>query len=91
MSAATAQIAASIETRSARMPASERADGEAGVAPQPVDADRAGPPERVGDVADRGEQRRVDHRGAGAEQHGAERPGAEPGGGGDHGDRGGLE
>ena len=65
----------------------EGADGEAGVAPQPVDADRAGPPQRVGDVADRGEQGRVDHGGAGAEQGGAERPRPEPGGGGDQRDR----
>ena len=44
----------------------------------------------VGDVADRGEQRRVDHRGAGAEQRGAERPRPEAGGRGDPADRDGL-
>src|SRR5579864_1021531 len=65
-------------------------DGEPAVAPQPVDADRPGPPGGVGDVADRGEQGRVDHGGARAEQHGGERPGGEGGAGGDQADRGGL-
>ena len=32
----------------------QRAGGEPGIAPQPVDIDRSGPPDRVGDVADRG-------------------------------------
>src|SRR2546421_13056165 len=41
----------------------QRADGEATVAPQPVDADGAGAPGGGGDGADRGGQRRVDPRG----------------------------
>jgi hypothetical protein len=36
----------------------ECADGVAAVAPQPVDADGADPPDGVGDVADDGEQDR---------------------------------
>ena len=68
MSAATAQIAAGMPNGVGEDAGEEGADGEAAVAPEPVDADRAGPPGGVGDVADRGEQGRVDHRGAGAEQ-----------------------
>ncbi len=44
----------------------------------------------MGDVADRGEQRRVHHGGACSEQRGAAGPGPEPGGGGDECDCGGL-
>src|SRR5204862_251086 len=59
------------------------ADGEAAVAPEPVDADGAGPPGGVGEVADDGEQGGVDHGGAGAEQDLGDRPDAEGGGHGD--------
>ena len=55
-------MAAPRPRRSAARPASERADGVAEVAPEPVDADRGRPPGGMGDVADRGEQRRIDHR-----------------------------
>ena len=69
----------------------DRADGEAAVAPEPVDADGAGAPVGVGDVADRGEQRRVDHRGADAEQRRAPSgPRPEAGRRGDPADRDGL-
>src|SRR6266568_3912203 len=64
-------------------PGEQRADGEAAVAPQPVDADGAGAPGGVGDVADGGEQGRVDHRRAGTQQHRGGRPGGERAGGGD--------
>jgi hypothetical protein len=47
----------------------QRADGEPAVAPQPVHTDGAGPPAGMGDVADGGEQGRVDHSGADAEEH----------------------
>ena len=67
-------------------PGQERSDGEAAVAPEAVDPDRARPPRRMGDVADGGEQRGVDHRCASAEERGAERPQAEGVGDGDHGD-----
>ena len=53
--------------RSARTPDEDRPDREAEVAPEAVDAgDRAALP-RLGDVGDDGEQRRVDHRRAEAE------------------------
>src|SRR6266542_2594516 len=67
------------------------ADGEATVAPQAVDADGAGAPGGMCDVADGGEQGRVHEGGAGAEQDGGERPGGERVGGGDPGEGGGLE
>src|SRR2546423_4479729 len=67
------------------------ADGEAAVAPQSVDANGAGAPGGVGDVADGGEQGGVDHGGAGAEQHGRGRPGGERAGRGDPGQRRGLQ
>src|SRR5437763_2146806 len=66
------------------------ADGEAAVAPQPVDANGAGAPGGVGDVADGGEQGGVDHGGAGTEQHRGGRPGGERGGGDPH-EGGGLQ
>ena len=72
-------------------PGQQAPDGEAAVAPEPVDADRAGPPGRVGDVADRGEQRRVDHRGAGAEQDRRDRPERERSASRDQRQRGGLD
>ena len=54
----------------------ERADGEADVAPEAVDADDAGAIAWLGRVRDGGDQRRVDHRGADAEQdRGGERGG----------------
>ncbi len=68
----------------------EGADGEAAVAPQAVDADGAGAPGGVGDVADRGEEGGVDHGGSDAEHDGAGRPGPEAGDGGHPGERGGL-
>ena len=89
--AATTHTAASRPARSATRPASRAPDGEAGVAPQPVDADRGGPPAGVGDVADRGQQGRVDHGGADPEQDRAGRPGQEAAGQGDAGQRDGLE
>jgi hypothetical protein len=68
----------------------QRSDGEAGVTPQAIHADRAGAPRWVRDVTDRGEQRRVHHRRAGAEQCGAGRPRPETGRGGDQRDGGRL-
>jgi hypothetical protein len=68
----------------------EGADGEAAVAPEPVDADGSGAPGGVGDVADRGEQGGVDHGGADAEQHGTAGPGPEAGDARHPGERGGL-
>ncbi len=68
-------------------PGKDRADGEAPVAPEPVDADRSRPPGRVCDVADRGQERWVDHRGADAEQDGTKSPCREAGGRGDQPDR----
>ena len=46
----------------------ERTDGVAEVTPEAIDADRRGAPARVGDVADGGEEGRVDHGGADTEQ-----------------------
>ena len=68
MRAATAQMPVVEAERVGEDAGEEGADGEAAVAPEPVDADRAGPPGGVGDVADGGEQGGVDHRGAGAEE-----------------------
>jgi hypothetical protein len=68
----------------------ERADGEAAVAPEPVDADGAGAPAGVGDVADGGEQGGVDHGGADAEHDGAEAQAQKPVTAGDPGEGGGL-
>ncbi len=91
MRAATAQMAAADAEGVGEQAGEQRADGEAAVAPEPVDADGAGPPGGVGDVADGGEQGRVDHGGAGAEQDGGDRPQREAVGGGDQGERGGLD
>jgi DNA-binding transcriptional ArsR family regulator len=68
----------------------EGADGEAAVAPEPVDADGSGPPGGVGDVADGGEQGGVDHGGADAERDGPGGPGPEAGDGGHPCEGGGL-
>ena len=68
VSAATVQTAAWTPRSVGDDAGEQRTDGEAAVAPEPVDADRAGAPGRVRHVADRGEQGGVDHRGAGAEQ-----------------------
>src|SRR5439155_23520583 len=68
----------------------ECAGGEAAVAPEAVDADGAGPPGGVGDVADGGEQSGVHQRGTDAEQDGGHRPWGECGGGGGPGQGGGL-
>src|SRR5688500_18388823 len=57
--------------------AEDGADGVAGVAPQPVDANRPSPPRGMGDVADGGEKRRIDHGGAGAKQDRAADPGGD--------------
>src|SRR5215831_5862066 len=51
--------------------ADQGADGVAGVAPEPVDAQGGGPPVGVGGVADHGEQAGIDQGGAGAEEEGA--------------------
>ena len=48
----------------------EAADDEAGVAPEAVDADCLGAVARLDGVRDGGDQARVDHRGASAEQDG---------------------
>jgi hypothetical protein len=48
-------------------PGKQCPDGEAAVAPEPVDADRGCPPGGMGDVADGGEQGGVDHGSAGPE------------------------
>ena len=74
MRAATTQMAARMPKRVGDDAGEQGADGEAAVAPQPVDPDGAGPPGGVGDVADGGEQGRVDHGGAGAEEHGGAAP-----------------
>jgi hypothetical protein len=71
-------------------PGQQRARGEAGVAPQPVDADRSGPPGGMSHVADRGEQGRIHHGGAGAEEDRARGPRPEAVHRGDQPDRGGL-
>src|SRR5215210_8572789 len=47
------------------------------VAPEAVDANRAGPPGRMGYIADRGQERRVDEGGAKAHENRAENPPAE--------------
>ena len=71
VSAATIHMAAEAE-RVGGHAGEQRADGVAEVAPEPVDADRRRAPRRVRDVADGGEQRRVDHRRAEAEQRRAD-------------------
>ncbi len=58
---------------------------EAAVAPEPVHAHGPGPPGGMGDVADRGEQGRVDQRGARAERGRGDRPRQEGVRDGDHG------
>src|SRR6516165_1335 len=65
----------------------QRANGEPAVAPQPVHTYRTRTPGRMRNVAHGGEQGRVDHRGADAEQHGSHRPHGERGAEGDQGDR----
>ena len=91
MRAATTQIAAGMPKASATTPAEQRADGEPAVAPEPVDPDRAGPPGRVCDVADGGQQGRVDHRGPAPSSTAASAQTGEGVAGGDQGQRGGLE
>ena len=53
------------------------ADRVAEVAPEPVDADGRGPPDRVCDVSNGRQQRRIDHRRACAEERGADREAGE--------------
>ncbi len=57
----------------------QRPDGVPAVAPEPVDPDRRGPPFRVGDVADRRQERWVDHCRAQPEEHRTHGPRDEPG------------
>ena len=69
--AATSHIAAA--SRSVGSHAREQCtDRVPEVAPEPVYADGRCAPGRVRDIADRGEQRRVDHRRPDSEQHGAD-------------------
>src|ERR1700720_1392606 len=64
--------------------ADDGAGGISTVTPQSVDPDGAGPPQRVGDVTDGGQQCRVDHCGARTEQRGRREPPREGVGGGYH-------
>ena len=52
----------------------ERTDRVAEIAPEPIDAERAGTPGRMRGVGDGGDQARVDHRRAQAEQQAADEP-----------------
>ena len=65
---AAAQIAARSPHRSAVTPPTTAPTAYPTVSPQPIDADRAGSPEWVGDVPDCGQQGGIDHGGAGAQQ-----------------------
>ena len=52
----------------------KRAESVAEIAPEAIDAERTRAPGGVGSVRNRGDQRRIDHRGAEAEQHAGDEP-----------------
>jgi len=56
----------------------DRADPEPEISPEPICPERRSPPGWVGDVGDRGEQRRVDGRRSKAQADGGEEPRPEP-------------
>ena len=58
-------------------PGCQGAEGEPGVAPEPVDPNRSGTPLRMGDVPDRGQERRVDQGSAGTQENRRDCPGGE--------------
>ena len=89
--AATTQIAGADAPEVGQHSGEQRADGEAEVAPEAVDADGAGAPGGVGDVADDGEQCRVDQRGAAPSSDGGGGPDAKVSPRATSGERGGLD
>lgn len=77
---ATVQIAASKPAMSAATrPLTRGAGREAEIAPEAVPADRRGAPARMRHVADRRQERGVDHGGADPEQHRGAGPDTEVG------------
>ena len=67
-------------------PDEDRPGGEPEIAPHPVDAERRAAPGGIGDVGDRGKERRVDHRRPEPERDARREPRPEAGRRGDGGD-----
>ena len=90
MRAATAQIRGGQSQPVGKDAGDKGSDGEASIAPATVDADPGCPPAGVENIADGGQQRRVDHGRPRAQQQRTSRPGREAVGCGGEADRGGL-